>query len=440
MMLRTQCAAIRAGEWRDVNETLAKHKDWSVGEYRAMLQAASQVVHWQGALQIVDHMERSKAVASSKSRPPKPPRPQSRPLDAAALGHAIAACARAGRVAEATRVLERLQASGTWPEVRSYNMVITCHAKRGRWREALALLDGMFAEARDPAAGPAPTVVSCNAALAACSRARRWEEALALLSRMQTDGPEPDVVSYSTAATACQRAEQWAPALHLLRAVNETDAAAATAALAQAPPLTQTSGAAGLDPQGAQRADVATKLGASPPRVRANPFTYTAAVTALAGSGRWREALEAYDRIPQSVPINEVMLNAAVGAAASGDDWRRCVDLLEAGMKLGLTPRTSSFNMALLVEVMPELGLVPSPACFLAASRACAAAGEWRGAMRLWQMMMRNDVRPHPEMWQVLLGACREAGDEAKEETQRLLQFAEREGVPLMALEESDFE
>lgn len=190
-------------------------------------------------------------------------------------------------------------------------MAITAYAKKGRWRKGLDILEAMF----EDSAGPAPNVVSCNAALAGCSRARRWEEALQLLRRMEADGPPPDVVTYSTAATACQRAEQWQPALELLQVVNETDAAAATAALAQAPPLTPADTTA--SPKGL---DIVAR-----PKVQANAFTYTASITTLTGAGKWREALEAYAKIPSTIEKNEAMLNAAVGAAASGDDWRRCL-------------------------------------------------------------------------------------------------------------------
>lgn len=93
-MLRTQCAAIRAGEWKYVNETLTRYSDWSVGEYRAMLQATSTVSNVRGALQIIDHLERSSRALSRNASQP-------RPLDIPAFAHAIAACARAGQPEQA---------------------------------------------------------------------------------------------------------------------------------------------------------------------------------------------------------------------------------------------------------------------------------------------------------------------------------------------------
>ena len=217
--------------------TLAKRQDWSVGEYRAMLQATSQVNDWKGALWLLAHMERyskprrattaerpaAKQSTSAAARQSKgSPAP-----DAAAFAHAIAACARAGEAETADRLLHQLRRSRVAPEVRSCNMVITSFARKGEWEQCLRLLTEMH-DAAAEGYGPAPTVVSCNAALNGCSKAGRWREALQLLDRMRSDGPPPDVVSLTTAATACQRAKQWVPALELLEAVNASGAADST--------------------------------------------------------------------------------------------------------------------------------------------------------------------------------------------------------------------
>ncbi|KAL1529529.1 hypothetical protein AB1Y20_000474 [Prymnesium parvum] len=411
-LLRAQCAAIRASEWKQANETLRHLSEWSPGEYRAMLQAASQVSNWRGALQIIDHME-----ASGDGRPPTAAR-RAPPVDVAAFGHAIAACARAGEAEQGEQLLQRMRTRGAWPEVRSYNMVITCYAKKGRWRHGLRILDDMRAAAAR-ASGPAPNVVSCNAALAGCSRARRWEEALALLDRMHKEGPPPDVVSFSTAATACQRAEQWEPALRLLEVVNDTDAAAATAALALAPPLVPVADGAPLG------AELPRPKSPPLPRVQPNAFTYTASVTALAGAGKWREALETYDRIPAAVERNEAMLNAAVGAAAAGNDWRRGVQLLDDAIQSGLTPRASSFNMALQMPAVlqrPSVALTilrkmrsaeapPNLLTYNSALRAMANGGRWRQALRLLSEMQSHRVAPTLVSYNLALAACAKAGE-----------------------------
>ena len=75
--MRTLCTAVRAGEWSEVNASLAA-SSFSVGEWRAMVSAAGQVNDWRGALSLLERMEAS-AIAP----------------DPAAYGHAIAACTRA---------------------------------------------------------------------------------------------------------------------------------------------------------------------------------------------------------------------------------------------------------------------------------------------------------------------------------------------------------
>ena len=87
-----------------------------------------------------------------------------------------------------------------------------------------------------------------------------------------------------------------------------------------------------------------------------------------------------------------------------------------------------------LLEAMRVRGVPPSARCFHHAARAYAAAGEWRGALAVWQDMVRQDMRPSPETWGVVHAACVAAGRD--EEAQMLLTFAEREGVPLVGIAE----
>ena len=157
-MLRTLCAAVRAGEWSEVNASLSA-ASYSVSEWRAMVSAAGQVNDWRGALSLLQRME--------ASTPPIAP-------DPAAYGHAISACTRARppKIGTAMGLLDRLDARPPPdrlerpPEARSFNMVISGYAK-GDWKKALTLLRAM------PGRGTAPTTVSYNAALSGCSRAKR---------------------------------------------------------------------------------------------------------------------------------------------------------------------------------------------------------------------------------------------------------------------------
>ena len=72
-----------------------------------------------------------------------------------------------------------------------------------------------------------------------------------------------------------------------------------------------------------------------------------------------------------------------------------------------------------------------------AAVDACCAAGEWRAGLSIWQRASRTQqLRPDTKMYRLLARACRAAG--ADDELADLLASAEREGVPMMALQEAD--
>jgi len=68
-------------------------------------------------------------------------------------------------------------------------------------------------------------------------------------------------------------------------------------------------------------------------------------------------------------------------------------------------------------------------ACYHGVAGAHAGAGDWKGAVSVWQDMIRQDMRPLPETWRVVYDACREAGADA--EADAISEYAEREGVPL---------
>lgn len=367
--LRKLCAAIRASEKAAVDETLAGPVRWSDGEWRAMLQAASQITDWQTALRLLRRMEEA-----------------GRPYDAEAYAYAIATCSKANEPNDARALLERLGAAGVAVEARSHNQVISSWSRSGQWKEALRQLDATPAEIR--------TVVTYNAALSGMSAAARWSEALDLLGRMERDGPTPDVVSYSTAAAACQKAKRWEPALGLLQRLEA--GANATAG-------------------GANATDDGPALPAP------NVFTYTSAVVALAEAGKWQEAVRTYEGMPAHLERNDAIINAAVSAAAAGGAWQVAVGILHDAIAAGTSPRVSSFNMAfnsladgrqpaealgLLRRMRDASSARPNLLTYNAVLRTLEKAGRWRQAARLLRDMRREKVRPSLISFNLALGAC----------------------------------
>eukprot|EP00965_Chrysotila_dentata_P116371 3846812-Pleurochrysis_carterae.AAC.3 len=225
--LAALCAAVRASDWGVVNSTLAVSK-WDVSEWRAIVQASSQVNDWRGALRLVEEMEA--ALKPALNATPSAP-------DSVAAHYAIAACTRAQRLAPALELLDRMRAGGVVPETRSFNMAITCAGRTRKWQLALRLLRSMRG------AGVEPTTVSYNSALSALSAAGKWKIALELLDEMKgasngkdaaasttssstaTASASPDVVTFSTVAAACRKGGAWEHALDLLAEMRETEGA-----------------------------------------------------------------------------------------------------------------------------------------------------------------------------------------------------------------------
>ena len=51
--------------------------------------------------------------------------------------------------------------------------------------------------------------------------------------------------------------------------------------------------------------------------------------------------------MPPDVERNEAVVNAAVSAASAGGDWRAALRIIDEALGSALTPRSSSFNMAI---------------------------------------------------------------------------------------------
>lgn len=285
-----------------------------------------------------------------------------------------------------------------------------------------------------PALGVAPSTISYNSALSALARAGRWEEAVELLASMTAEHAPPDVISYTTTVAACQKGGAATQALEVLRQMNESSTTA----------------------------------------VAPNAVTFTAAVTALADAGRWREALRTYDAMPPEVERSEAVLHAAVVAAARGGQWRR------AARMMGVDPGGRGEAAAEGGEVTlgraggagrgaaaadqgerdggdgwPAVGeadtgdegirvsdgatgrdgrgaaawpaVVPRAASFNVAIRSCADAGQPATAMALLRRMQRLDVPRSLLSFNAALGALASAGDAGT--AVRVLDWMEAEGV-----------
>jgi len=130
--------------------------------------------------------------------------------DVVTLGVAVHACAKAGDMARAEAIFEKIVSRGrTQPDAIGYNALINAAVKAGDTVRAEHWLSTMLTS------GVAPSVVSYTTVLHAHARAGNIEKAEEGLERMLQDGIDANVVSYSALIHACvkagdvERAEKW---------------------------------------------------------------------------------------------------------------------------------------------------------------------------------------------------------------------------------------
>ena len=74
------------------------------------------------------------------------------------------------------------------PNVVSYSSAISACEKKGKWQEALHLLQFMQSKAVHP------NDITCNSAISACELAGKWQIALIILETMSCLKVEPDII------------------------------------------------------------------------------------------------------------------------------------------------------------------------------------------------------------------------------------------------------
>ena len=159
--LRRVCEAVRARSRDDV-EALLPERNWSSGEWAAMVQAAGQVGDWACARRLIDRLEGSRAKGARGGS-----------AYAAAYGHAIAACARSSKLqARAVKPHPHLtpRRSG-----RHRARVLICTEMKPHWR-AVPLSAGLSCSSSCGATAARP-----SSDLSTCSSAARRARASATL-------------------------------------------------------------------------------------------------------------------------------------------------------------------------------------------------------------------------------------------------------------------
>ena len=292
---------------------------------------------------------------------------------------AISAAASGGVVEVATDLLEEMLEAGASPHL----------APLVAPPPDLSPLTRSLTACPDPRlSGASPNLFTYNSCLKACERCADGTTALKLLTRMRRDGIDPDQISYTSAVGALGRQGEWERAIGLWGAMAD----------------------AGVEPDG---------------------MALHTLLRCLTSSGQWRIAEGMYERADAAgfeAASTAAATLAAIGACAAA---ARQLGSSEEGVE------QARKAVSLLQRLAGGDGRGATVGCYRAAVDACCAAGEWRAGLSIWQRASRTQqLRPDTKMYRLLARACRAAG--ADDELADLLASAEREGVPMMALQEAD--
>ncbi|GAB5035999.1 pentatricopeptide repeat containing protein [Nannochloropsis oceanica] len=102
-----------------------------------------------------------------------------------------------------------------------HEAALEAYARRGLWRPALEVLDGLRKEEMDGRREGGPSVACFNAAIRACCVGNEWERGVGLLRRMEAAGQEADEETYGVILQAFARAGEWKGSLKLLEYIEK---------------------------------------------------------------------------------------------------------------------------------------------------------------------------------------------------------------------------
>jgi len=221
------------------------------------------------------------------------------------------------------------------------------------WAAALAAFQGLKGDSR-----LALNEWHYSIMIQACAKGAQWEKAIDLFAQMRDKRLKPNTHTFTHLINAC--------------------AAAETVEMAERA-------------YGAMLAH----------RVRPNSYIATALIAAQTRHGHWERALQVLahaETLPYDLRANGFSYNAAIDACRKGEKWDMAVHLLQRMRHRGQQQTEYSFH-----AVLGALG----------------DAKQWEPALRVFQWMRRAGLGPTPQAREALARACDGAPPEVLAATER---------------------
>uniref|UniRef100_A0A7S2XJS3 Pentacotripeptide-repeat region of PRORP domain-containing protein n=1 Tax=Lotharella oceanica TaxID=641309 RepID=A0A7S2XJS3_9EUKA len=244
----------------------------------------------------------------------------------------LSACERAANVSKAIQLFHNMSACGVVADTISFNSLISCLGKAGEWKKAMQYFDQMTS------LKVKQDEITFTSAITACGKGRQWAKALELFGEMDRRGLPCSVISYTATINACERSGRWSEALQMF------------------------------------------DLMAKDRRVQPNVVTYTAAISACACGKQWVRALEILNNMQKqatchaNVRPNQITYGMAIRACARCNKWEKAMEVMRAMDQKGIRHGSFSFSEAI---------------------SACSGGGYHVEAVRLYDRMCTEKIRPN---------------------------------------------
>ncbi|CAM9224191.1 unnamed protein product [Chrysoparadoxa australica] len=251
--------------------------------------------------------------------------------------------------------------------------------KSGRWREAIALLEGISRSS-------APSLSCYNSALDACSKGgAQWQQALRLMKEMEIKGLRPDRITFNIAIACCARAGEMNAAFDLLKTMKGR----------------------GMAP---------------------NARTYTS-ILQVCGRARDTKRMEKVlcEMQAREVPLDEDCMAASMHAYKVSGEWSKVLELAAVSRAGNL--ELSLFALQIIMEACAYMGdgnqarmvlgemrgrkLGHLEEAYVVAIRASGKGKEWEAAVALLECAISSGMRVSLAPYNAAIKACCANGQNA---------------------------
>eukprot|EP00435_Cladocopium_sp_Y103_P040272 s1138_g10.t3 len=331
---------------------------------------------------------------------------------------------------------ERISAVRLQPTLISFNASISCCEKASRWQFARSLLQNAGLVRL------APNVITYSAAISACEKAAEWQQALMLFEELCLESLQPNVVTLGALVSSCESASAWRQGLRIFKNLqaclvqpnaivyNASISACAKADRPEALILLaelENNGASNVVSYSAamgacgwqQAIDLLRRMDER--RIMGNLILYSAAISACARQGRWRESLALMtEALAHHLQLDMVTEAATISACKMHGEWPRALRLVD-GMRLNAFPayviavnsaisccdQVSEWQQALQLVDGVEEAAQPQMITYNSAISSCQKAMLWPPVLQLLSSALTALLQPTVVTFNACMSACR---------------------------------